>query len=74
MWIRCNTVIGNDILTNQAPVIGDNVSIGANVCIIGNIKVGNDSIIGAGSVIVKDIPPFSVVVGNLGKVIKSIDS
>lgn len=74
MWIRCNTVIGNDILTNQAPIIGDNVSIGANVCIIGNIKVGNDSIIGAGSVIIKDIPPFSVVVGNPGRVIKSIDS
>jgi len=72
VWIRCNTVIGNDILTNQAPIIGDNVSIGANVCIIGSIKVGNDSIIGAGSVIVKDIPPFSVVVGNPGRVIKCL--
>ena len=72
VWIRCNTVIGNDILTNLAPVIDDNVSIGANVCIIGNIKVGNGSIIGAGSVIVKDIPPFSVVVGNPGKVIISL--
>ena len=74
MWIRCNTVIGNNVLTNQAPVIEDNVTIGANVCVIGNIIIGNNSIIGAGSVVVKDIPPYSVVVGNPGRVIKRIQN
>ena len=72
VWIRCNTVIGNDIKSNKAPVIGSNVSIGANVCIIGDVKVGDNCIIGAGSVIVKDIPPFSVVVGNPGRVVKTL--
>ena len=72
VWIRCNTVIGNDILTNKAPIIGSNVSIGANACIIGDVKVGNNSIIGAGAIIVKDIPPYSVVVGNPGRVIKTL--
>ena len=73
VWIRCNTVIGNDILSNKAPVIGDNVSIGANVCIIGSVKIGNNSIIGAGTVVVRDVPPFSVVVGNPGRGIKSVE-
>ena len=73
VWIRCNTVIGNNVLSKNAPNIGDNVSIGANVCIIGNITIGHDTIIGAGSVVVKDIPPYSIVVGNPGKVVRTIN-
>ena len=49
--------------------IGDNVFIGENSVIMANI--GEKSIIGAGSVVVKDIPPYSVAVGNPAKVIKS---
>lgn len=72
VWIRCNTVIGSDLKSNKAPVIGDGVNIGANVCIIGDIKIGENSIIGAGTVVVNDVPCGSVVVGNPGRVIKSI--
>ncbi len=72
--IRNCTTIGNksDNDVEALPTIGDNVSIGANVCIIGEITIGNNVIIGAGSVVVKDIPDNSIVVGNPGSVIKTI--
>lgn len=49
--------------------IGDNVSIGSNATIL-PVKIGNNSIIGAGAVVTKDIPPNSVAVGNPARVIK----
>lgn len=52
------------------PVIGDNVTLGANVTIIGPVRVGNNVTIGAGSVVVKDIPDNCVVVGNPARIIK----
>lgn len=52
------------------PTIGDNVSLGANVVIIGGVHIGNNVTIGAGSVVVKDVPDNAVVVGNPGRVIK----
>ena len=66
------TTIGNksDNPDDGCPVIGDNVSVGANVCIIGNIVIGNNVTIGAGSVIVKDVPDNCVVVGNPGRIVK----
>ena len=49
--------------------IGDNVYIGPNVCIIENVKIGNQSTIGAGAVVVKDVPENATVAGNPAKVI-----
>ena len=54
------------------PVIGDNVYIAANSTVIGKVNIGNNVIVGAGSVVVKDIPDNSVVVGNPARVIRSI--
>lgn len=69
--IRNNTTIGNKGITGSpTPVIGNNVSIGVNVCIIGGITIGNNVTIGAGSVVTKDIPDNAVVVGNPAKIIK----
>ena len=53
--------------------IEDGVFIGTGVSVIPRIKIGKWSIIGAGSVIINDIPPYSVVVGNPGKVIKNTE-
>ena len=53
--------------------IGVNVWVGAGVIVLGNVSVGHGSIIGAGSVVTKDIPPFSIAVGNPCKVIKRYD-
>ncbi|MEA4815710.1 MAG: serine O-acetyltransferase EpsC [Lachnospiraceae bacterium] len=69
--------IGNNVLIYQGvtlggtgkdtgkrhPTIGDNVLIGAGVKILGPIVVGNNSKIGAGSVVLQDVPPNSTVVG-----------
>ncbi|MFP4545885.1 MAG: serine O-acetyltransferase [Methanomassiliicoccales archaeon] len=52
------------------PTIGNDVVIGANATVLGNIHVGDDVRIGAGSVVVKDVPPNSTVVGVPGKVVK----
>ena len=55
------------------PVIGDNVYIAANASVIGGVNIGNNVIIGAGSVVVKDIPDNSVAVGNPARVIRTIN-
>ncbi len=57
---------------NGIPSIGDNVTLGCNVTIIGKVRVGNNVTVGAGSVVVKDVPDNSVVVGNPAKVIKTL--
>lgn len=57
---------------NGIPVIGDNVSLGASVTIIGNIRIGNNVVVGAGSVVVKDVPDNCVVAGNPAKIVKKL--
>ncbi len=52
-------------------VIGDDVWIGSRVILLSGVKIGKGSIIGAGAVVAKDVPEWSVVVGNPGRVIKS---
>jgi serine O-acetyltransferase len=51
------------------PTIGDRVTIGAGAKILGAIKVGDDSRIGANAVVVKEVPSSSVVIGVPGQVI-----
>ena len=53
--------------------IMDNVFIGCNSTILPNVKIGPNVVIGAGSVITKDIEPNTVVVGNPAKVIGTFD-
>jgi len=55
---------------DRYPKVGNNVTFGAGSIVIGNITVGDNAIIGAGAVVVKDVPPNSVVVGNPAKIIK----
>lgn len=57
----------------KRPIIGDNVELHANSIVIGGVRVGNNVIVGAGSVVVKDIPDNVVVAGNPAKIIKNID-
>jgi serine O-acetyltransferase len=51
------------------PTLGRNVVVGTGAAVMGAITVGDGTRIGAGSVVVKDVPPGSVVVGVPGKVI-----
>ena len=69
------TTIGNKSDTNsERPVIGDNVTLGANVTIIGKVHIGNNVTIGAGSVVTKDVPDNCIIAGNPAKIIRVIES
>jgi serine O-acetyltransferase len=53
----------------QYPKIGDDVYLGPGCCVLGDITVGNNVVVGANAVVTKDIPDNAIVVGNPGKVI-----
>ncbi|MFM7068551.1 MAG: serine O-acetyltransferase [Actinomycetes bacterium] len=55
----------------QAPVLGDRVDVGVGALIIGPYVVGDDAVIGAGAVVVSDVPAGAVVAGNPARVISS---
>ena len=52
--------------------IGDNVWIGGDVIVLPGVKIGNNTVIGAGSVVTKDVPANVIAVGNPCKVIKEV--
>lgn len=56
----------------QAVSIGDGSYIGINTVIVGNVKIGKHCVIGANSVVTKDVPDYSVAVGIPARVIKNI--
>ena len=65
------TLGGNSLERGKRhPTVGDRVTIGAGAKILGPIEVGHDSRIGANAVVVKPVPPDSVVVGVPGQVIR----
>ena len=78
------TIIGSNVLLYQGvtlggtgketgkrhPTIEDNVMISSGAKVLGNITVGHDSKIGAGSVVIRDVPAHSTVVGVPGRVVK----
>lgn len=74
--VRQNTTIGAKGFSDSGhcPLIEDNVIIGPNVCIIGGITIGHNSVIGAEAVVVKDVPPYAVVAGNPARIIKMLNS
>ena len=64
-----------DVYTNieSRPVIlGDYVWVSANSVILKGVTIGEGSIIGAGSIVTKDIPPYTIVAGNPAKIIREI--
>ena len=80
--IHKNTKIGNNVVISQCvtiggrskslnvPIIGNNVYIAPGAKILGDIAVGDNSVIGANAVVIKDVPSNSVVAGVPAKVIK----
>lgn len=55
------------------PTIGNNVMISAGAKILGSFTIGDNSKIGAGSVVLHEVPPHSTVVGVPGRVVKRMD-
>lgn len=58
------------IVSKGPIIIGENVWIGENVAILGGVRVGHNSIIGANSVVTKDIPSFCIAGGVPARIIK----
>ncbi|WP_174935824.1 sugar O-acetyltransferase [Burkholderia lata] len=62
-----------DAVVAKPIVIGRNVWIGAGATIIGGVTVGENSVVAAGAVVTRDVPPNVLVGGNPAAVIRSID-
>ena len=54
----------------EPTLVKKGASIGSGVTILANVVIGEGALVGAGSVVTKDVPPFSLVVGNPAKVVK----
>ena len=79
------SVIGHDVTIFQGvtlggtgkekgkrhPTIGNNVVIGAEAIILGNITIGDRAFIGAGSVVIKPVPAGATVVGNPARILEA---
>lgn len=60
------------IVSKGPVIIEENVWLGEGVCILPNVRIGKNSIVGANAVVTKDIPPFSIAAGVPARVIRSI--
>lgn len=60
----------NEIELVKRTIIGHDVWIGSRVIVMQGVKIGNGAIIGAGSVVTKDVPPYAIVAGCPAKVIR----
>ena len=78
-WLGPNVVLTNakyplspDVKDNlEGPVIEEGAIIGANSTLLPGVKIGRKAIVGAGSVVTRDVPDYAVVAGNPAKVIKN---
>lgn len=62
--------VDDDIYSKGDIVIGEDVWLGSNSVVLSGVNIGRGAIIGAGSVVTKDIPPYVIAAGNPAKVIK----
>lgn len=71
-YINSNLFQGelNQFKEEKQITIGNDVWIGHNVIIVGNVTVGNGAVLAAGSVVTKDVPAYSIVAGAPAKMIK----
>ena len=67
--IRHGVTLGNRGPNSlDCPTLGNGVELGANVVIIGGIRIGNNVTVGAGSVVLDDVPDNALVVGEKARV------
>lgn len=64
--------LANSVSTAGSTVIGTGCYLGANCSIIGGITIGDNSLIGMGAVVIKDVDPNSVMVGNPAKLLRKL--
>lgn len=66
-------VLSKGITANRSVCIEENCWFAINSVVTGNLTIGRGSVIGANAVVLKDVPPFSVVVGNPSRIVKMYD-
>ncbi len=64
------TINAQGRVASRQVVIEDDVWIGAKVCVLAGVKIGKGAIIGAGSVVTKDVEPYTICAGNPCRKIK----
>ncbi|MBW8686730.1 acyltransferase [Chitinophaga rhizophila] len=65
-----HTPIGKQPCTTNEIYVGADSWIGANVVLTAGVRIGKHAVVAAGSVVTKDVPPYSVVAGNPAKLVK----
>jgi acetyltransferase-like isoleucine patch superfamily enzyme len=55
-------------------VVKRGASIGSNATVLGGVTIGENAIVGAGSVVTRDVPPKTIVAGNPARVLRQIDA
>lgn len=58
----------------ERTIVKKGASIGSGATILSNVRIGENAIIGAGSVVTKDVPPNTIVAGNPARIFRSIES
>lgn len=69
-WYSTSHFLSKENVGGRLTIIGSDVWVRANACIRQGVKIGNGAVIGAGSVVLKDIPPYCIYAGNPAKFIK----
>ena len=59
-------------LGEQPVTVGNDAWVGANACVLRGITIGEGAVIGAGSVVTHDVPPFTIVAGSPARVIREL--
>jgi len=71
--IRASTALGNtvgaDATPGGSPWVGDDVEFGVGAIVIGPVRIGNAARVGAGAVVLRDVPPSAVAVGNPARLV-----
>lgn len=57
----------------ERTVVKKGASIGSGVTILANVVIGEGALVGAGSVVTKDVPPYGVVVGNPARLVRTLE-
>ena len=58
----------------ETTLVKKGASIGSGVTILANVVIGEGALVGAGSVVVKDVPPYGVVMGNPARLVRTLES
>ena len=74
IWGRDHGMKKDEIMRKQPHkkeliLIGNDVWIGANVTVLKGVKINDGAVVGAGSVVTKDVPHYAIVVGNPAKIV-----